>query len=106
MILSPGSLTGSRPAIADINRQIAENEVSLQQSDQKFRDLAKQYQGQRMSRKQAEARARKILSKSARTLRNRQHGYAKKFLPTGTQKSHAANYASLSVGKFRMIWQV
>ncbi|HBQ0737347.1 TPA: hypothetical protein MBF27_003551 [Klebsiella pneumoniae] len=54
-----GQLDGQSPRIADINRQIAENEVSLQQSDQKFRDLAKQYQGQRMSRKQAEARARK-----------------------------------------------
>ncbi|MCP6669693.1 hypothetical protein NL517_30375, partial [Klebsiella pneumoniae] len=54
-----GQLDGQSPRIADINRQIAENEVSLQQSDQQFRDLAKQYQGQRMSRKQAEARARK-----------------------------------------------
>ncbi|MDP1265180.1 hypothetical protein Q6255_25740, partial [Klebsiella pneumoniae] len=38
-------LDGQSPRIADINRQIAENEVSLQQSDQQFRDLAKQYQG-------------------------------------------------------------
>ncbi|ARD63580.1 hypothetical protein Y71_17085 [Kosakonia radicincitans DSM 16656] len=54
-----GQLDGQSPRIADINRQIAENEASLQQADQQFRDLAKQYQGQRMSRKQAEARARK-----------------------------------------------
>ncbi|MDS1404048.1 hypothetical protein XC64_02745, partial [Klebsiella pneumoniae] len=32
-----GQLDGQSPRIADINRQIAENEVSLQQSDQQFR---------------------------------------------------------------------
>ena len=54
-----GQLDGQSPRVADIRRQISENEASIAQADQQYRDLAKQYQGQRMSRKQAEARARK-----------------------------------------------
>lgn len=54
-----GQVDGQSPRVADIRRQISENEASIAQADQQYRDLAKQYQGQRMSRKQAETRARK-----------------------------------------------
>lgn len=52
-------LDGQSPRVGEINRQIRENELAVQQEEQRFRDLSKQYQGQRMTRKQAESRARK-----------------------------------------------
>lgn len=52
-------LDGQSPRVGEINRQIRESELAVQQEEQRFRDLSKQYQGQRMTRKQAESRARK-----------------------------------------------
>lgn len=92
-------LTGFANAVPDIRRSITQNESEIAALDSQYRDLARQYQGQRMTRKQAEAAARRDIAARRQELESSNEQLRQQVTDNATAERARGDLAAMQRGE-------